>query len=186
MCDEWPTEVWLGSVGYIAARWPSQPRHWCWGVGRELGSQFNSSPCSVWLMNGQVRAKGRFMWASRSHKHECEDASASNQWLFLCSHYEASLYQRKWARFTRLVSISFRWPPLRSLPIQSERNKRPLLSPFIQLSGCRMDWGQLIWQWQEASLLAQWPTSTKDRNHQRSSHCPEIDLETFAKPSGCH
>lgn len=51
----------------------------------------------------------------------------------------------------------------RSTSMQSGRNKRLLLSPFIQLGGCRMDWSQLIWQWQEASLLAQWPTFDKRR-----------------------
>lgn len=50
-----------------------------------------------------------------------------------------------------------------STSMQSGRNKRLLLSPFIQLSGGRMDWSQLIWQWQEASLLAQWPTFDKRR-----------------------
>lgn len=80
----------------------------------------------------------------------------------------------------------FQWPPLRSLPIQSERNERPLLSPFIWLNDGWMDWSQLIWQWQEALLLAQWPTPTKDRNHQQNSHCPQIDFQMPTKPRRCH
>lgn len=69
---------------------------------------FNSSPCSIWLMNARIRDKGRFIWAllSRNHKHVCEDASRSNQWLFLCTHYLARFHQRKWACFTRLVSVA--------------------------------------------------------------------------------
>lgn len=72
------------------------------------------------------------------------------------------------------------------LPIQSERNERPLLSPLILLSDCWMDWSQLIWQWQGAKLLAQWPTSTKDRNHQQNSHCPQIDFGMTTKPRQSH
>ena len=80
----------------------------------------------------------------------------------------------------------FQWLPLHSLPIQFKRNERPLLSLFIWLDDCWMDWRQLIRQWQEASLLAQWPSSTKDRNHQQNSHCPQIDFLMPTKPRQCH
>lgn len=76
--------------------------------------------------------------------------------------------------------------PLHSPAIQFERNERPLLSVFIWLNDCWMDWSQLIRQWQEALLLAQWPTPTKDRNHQQNSHCPQIDFGMPTKPRRCH
>lgn len=80
----------------------------------------------------------------------------------------------------------FQWPPLHSPPIQLERNERPLLCVFIWLNDCWMDWSQLIRQWQEALLLAQWPTPTKDRNHQQNTHWPQIDFWIPAKPRRCH
>lgn len=58
----WPG-LWLGIVGCIAWRCPPQPRNkWGWGWG--VDSWFYSSPCSSWLMNGQIRVKGRFIPAS--------------------------------------------------------------------------------------------------------------------------
>lgn len=74
----------------------------------ELDWWFNSSPVSIWLMNWQIRDKARFILAlpSRNHKHVCEDASQSNQCLFPCTHYQACFHQKKWACFTRLVSVA--------------------------------------------------------------------------------
>lgn len=73
-----------------------------------------------------------------------------------------------------------------TLAFSSKKNERPVLSLFIWLKDCWMDWSQLIRQWQEALLLAQWPTPTKERNHQQNSRCPQIDFRMRFKPRRCH
>lgn len=72
-----------------------------------------------------------------------------------------------------------------SLQIQFGRNERTLLSLFIWLNDCWMDSSQLIRHWQAALLLAQWPTPTKDGNHQQNSRCPQIDFCRPTKPRQC-
>lgn len=102
--------------------------------------------------------------------------------IFLCPHYKACFYQRKWACFTRLVSVA---------------------SSVFTTNSVREEWKALIvslhlTQWlpnglkpinqtrQEALVLAQWPTPTKDRNHQQNTHCHKLISWMPTKPRPFH
>lgn len=130
-------------------------------------------------MNRKIRDRGRSILTlpAGNHKHLCEDAWQSNQWLFLSPHYSTRLHQKKGDVLQYLFLLS-------SLPIELERTERPSLSLLIWLDDRWMDSSQLISRWQEALLLAQWPTPSID--HQHNSHCPQIDFWTLSNPGKGH
>lgn len=128
----------------------------------------------------EIKIKEDFSWPSLLETKSTVwdwlwNVSQSNQWLFFHPHYWARYYQKKWD----VLQDLFLWLALLSPPIQ---NERPLLSLFIWLNDYWMDSSQLIRQWQEALLLAHWPTPTEDRNRQHNSNSPQIDFQTPSKP----
>lgn len=114
---------------------------------------FNSSPCSDrWEHKSHIRSSLSKTQAWDASEFRSTDPCPAITDL-LCVRGNERVLQDLFQSHLGSLSPS----------MQSGRNKRLLLSPFIQLGGCRMDWSQLIWQWQEASLLAQWPTFNKRR-----------------------
>lgn len=135
-------------------------------------------------MNGQIRDKGRFIWVVTleiTNTHVKMNHSPINDYFSVLFINPASIKGNE-----HVLQDLFLWLPWHPLPLQSKRNESPVLSRFIWLKDCWMDWSQLIRQWQEALLLAQWPIPTKDRNYQQNSQCPQIDFWMPTKPRRCH
>lgn len=75
------------------------------------------------------RPKARFIPASQRHKDASESGSMVAITKPLCGRGNERVLQDLFQSGLGALSLA----------VQSRRNKRPLLSPFIQVGGCRVD-----------------------------------------------